>query len=81
MPLNFLKGFGLIENKGEFVRGERFKRQQVAKTVGHICTRVPESRFAQDLACRCCLKLILRGERAYAKRAEEKLKGSRRGQD
>jgi len=34
VALDFLERFGLIENEGEFVRGERFKSQQIAKTIG-----------------------------------------------
>jgi hypothetical protein len=40
MALDFLKGFRLIENESEFVRGERFKGQEVAKTIGQICARL-----------------------------------------
>src|SRR5271165_733039 len=40
MALNFLEGFGLIQKEGEFVRGERFESQEVAKTIGQIRTRL-----------------------------------------
>ncbi len=38
MALDFLEGSALVEEKGEFVRGERFESQKVAEAVGHICT-------------------------------------------
>ena len=40
MTLNFLERFGLIENEGEFVRGERLEGQEIAKTISQICTRL-----------------------------------------
>ena len=38
IALDGLKVPALIEKKSEFVRGERFKRQEIAETEGHICT-------------------------------------------
>jgi len=49
VALNFLERFGLIENEGEFVRGERFKSQQIAKSIGQICTRLYARRSAPRL--------------------------------
>lgn len=39
MPLNFLEGLALIEKKCEFLRGERFQREEVVKAMGHIETQ------------------------------------------
>ena len=36
MALDFLEGFALIEEKSKFVRGERFKSQEIAETRRHI---------------------------------------------
>ena len=33
-----LKGPALVEKKSQLVRGERFKRQEIAEAKGHICT-------------------------------------------
>jgi hypothetical protein len=38
IALNGLKRPALIEEKSEFVRGERFKRQEIAEAKRHICT-------------------------------------------
>ena len=38
ISLDGLKGPALIEKKSEFIRGERFESQKVAKAEGHICT-------------------------------------------
>ncbi len=40
IALNLLKGFGLIQNEGEFVRTERFESEEIAKAVGQMGTRV-----------------------------------------
>jgi len=36
MALDFLERFALIEKKSKFVRGERFKSQEIAETRRHI---------------------------------------------
>jgi len=35
MALDFLKGLGLVEKKGDFVRGERFEGEEITKTRRH----------------------------------------------
>src|SRR5437763_2785540 len=46
MALNFLERFALVEEKSEFVRGERFEGEQVAKAVGHIFTLAERASFS-----------------------------------
>ncbi len=38
MPLDFLKGPALVEKKSEFLRRERFKRQEIAVAISHTFT-------------------------------------------
>jgi hypothetical protein len=40
MTLDFLEGFALVEEKGEFVRIERFESKQIAKPMRHIFLRI-----------------------------------------
>src|SRR5208283_5352501 len=62
VALDFLEWLGLIENEIQFVRGERFKGEQITKTIGHIWTQMITRRTSERRGLlRPFLNLILRG--------------------
>src|SRR2546423_11604973 len=49
MPLDFLEGLALIEEKSQFVRGKRFEGEEIAEAVRHIFT-LDLAPFAPELS-------------------------------